>query len=76
MFGAMMLGAIKMSNSPICGASESACLVESVDDGMCCATTFIGSLRTGIGRSFRVESFDVAAFGDLLGILSKVANVL
>ena len=39
-FSAVMWGAIKMSNSPVGGASEFSCPPESVDEGMCRAGTF------------------------------------
>ena len=41
-FGAVMWSIIKMSHSPIGGASESACLVGYVDEEVCCSVTFIG----------------------------------
>ena len=36
-FSAAMWGAIRVYNSPIGGASESACLADSVDREVCCA---------------------------------------
>ena len=38
-FSAVMWGAIKMSNSPVGGASEFPCPPESVDQGICRAGT-------------------------------------
>ena len=43
-FGAVMLGVIRMNNSHIGGASESACPTESLDEDVCCAGTFISFL--------------------------------
>ena len=39
-FSAVMCGDIKMSNSPVGGASEFSCSPESVDQGICRAGTF------------------------------------
>ena len=39
-FNAVMWGAIKMSNSPVGGASEFSCPLKSVDQEMCRAGTF------------------------------------
>ena len=40
-FGPMMLIAIRMGNSLTDGASEFACPAESLDEEVCCATTFV-----------------------------------
>ena len=39
-FSVAMLGAIKLTNSPVGGANELSCPSESVDQGMCRAGTF------------------------------------
>ena len=39
-FSAVMWGAIKMSNSPVCGASEFSCQPEPGDQGICRARIF------------------------------------
>lgn len=50
------------------------CPVESVDEEVCCAGIFIGSLQMAVGHCLRRGSSAAAASGGLPGILSKGAK--
>ena len=63
LFSALMCAAIRMRNSPICGASGSACPAESVDDEV--YGTIVRFPIMSVGRSLRRESSEAVAFEGL-----------
>ena len=69
-FSAVMWCAIRMSNSLISGASESACPVESVNEEVCCARTFIGFLYLGAGQYLRRDSSEAATHGGRIVLIA------
>ena len=62
------------SGSHIGNEVTPACPVKSVDEEVCCAGIFIGSLQIAVGHYLRRRSSAIAASGGLPGILSKGAK--